>query len=276
MKVFKLILRRNPENVQAILYFGQIYGKLGLHKKAIEAYANLFRLEPDNIRAHVNSAVSYGKIGDYHKAIVHYNTALGFDNDHFGAILGLAISFAKIGNYIKAIEYYNQAINIQPDNASTHNYIGKALAAIGHKEEAEVHFKKAISIYPSYAEAFYNLAILYDESEKHELALTFYRKAIDFNMHECEKAYCNMGISLSVTENYSRAIQTFKTAIKINPEFVEAHYNLGIAYTLNNDKELALNEYRFLNRIDKERAGRLNDFISKHYPDIHYSEINKS
>ena len=50
---------------------------------------------------------------------------------------------------------------------------------------------------------------------------------------------------------------SFKQAIKINPDFADAHYNLGAAYLLLNDRGSALKQYKILKSLDPELAKKL-------------------
>ena len=54
---------------------------------------------------------------------------------------------------------------------------------------------------------------------------------------------------------------SFKQAIKINPDFADAHYNLGAAYLLLNDRGSALEQYKILKNFDSEKANELFNII---------------
>ncbi|MCD6405293.1 MAG: tetratricopeptide repeat protein [Planctomycetes bacterium] len=57
--------------------------------------------------------------------------------------------------------------------------------------------------------------------------------------------------------NYEDAIAEFKEAIRINPDDAEAHYGLGVAYFKQGNRSAALDEYKILKDLDKDRANRL-------------------
>ena len=54
-----------------------------------------------------------------------------------------------------------------------------------------------------------------------------------------------------------RRIDFYKQAIRIDPDYVAAHYNLGFAMYQQGDKAAALDEYKILKKIDKEAADKL-------------------
>ena len=58
-------------------------------------------------------------------------------------------------------------------------------------------------------------------------------------------------------------IESYKQAIRLDPDYADAHYNLGYAYILLNDKESALEQYKILKNLDSERANELFNLIYK-------------
>jgi tetratricopeptide (TPR) repeat protein len=49
----------------------------------------------------------------------------------------------------------------------------------------------------------------------------------------------------------------YKKAIRIEPEFVLAHYFMGLAYLELGDKDSALKEFRILKHLDEDYANDL-------------------
>jgi tetratricopeptide (TPR) repeat protein len=62
---------------------------------------------------------------------------------------------------------------------------------------------------------------------------------------------------------YREAIEAFKEAIQINPDFAEAHYNLGMSYLILNNKSGASYEYNILINLDPHSANKLFNLIYK-------------
>jgi hypothetical protein len=52
-------------------------------------------------------------------------------------------------------------------------------------------------------------------------------------------------------------------AVRIEPNWANAHYNHGNACLLSGDKQSALEEYNILKNIDAEQAKTLFDLINK-------------
>ncbi len=60
---------------------------------------------------------------------------------------------------------------------------------------------------------------------------------------------------------YKEAIEAFKQSIRIDPDSVQAHYNLGIAYVLFYERDSAVEQYNILKSLDSELADKLFDLM---------------
>jgi len=56
---------------------------------------------------------------------------------------------------------------------------------------------------------------------------------------------------------YKEAIESFKQAIKINPDDAKVHISLGLAYLGLNDRGSAVEQYKILKKLDTELANKL-------------------
>ncbi len=64
-------------------------------------------------------------------------------------------------------------------------------------------------------------------------------------------AYMAAGVSRALEGNFSRAIQDFKRALSLTPDFSEAHYNLGRAYEAVLEYDDAAKEYQKAFQIER-------------------------
>ncbi len=55
----------------------------------------------------------------------------------------------------------------------------------------------------------------------------------------------------------------YKQAIRIDPDFVPAHFNIGVFYINEGRKDAALDEYKILKKLNKDLAENLFDQIYK-------------
>ncbi len=75
------------------------------------------------------------------------------------------------------------------------------------------------------------------------------------------KSLTDLGLSYIELKRYSEAIEVYRQVIKIEPNYPDAHYGLGLAYLQNGQKQKTLEEYQILKRINFEWSKKLLDLI---------------
>jgi tetratricopeptide (TPR) repeat protein len=100
------------------------------------------------------------------------------------------------------------------------------------------------------------LESLVDNMEMHE-EITKTEEEDTMVRHDDATLYYNLGISLNNSSMNKKAVEAYKKAIEINPNYIEAHYNLALSYLILNDKVAALEKYKQLKNIAPEMAENL-------------------
>ncbi|HBO84428.1 MAG: hypothetical protein A2073_07640 [Deltaproteobacteria bacterium GWC2_42_11] len=159
--------------------------------------------------------------------------------------------------------------------ADVYNMLGFIYHFNGKLDEAIKFFEKAVGINPRYTEAALNLAVAYNETGEFEKAnevygsaksaaresqvsyLDSYVKAKLANMHsEIGAIYQEMGF-------YMEAVDEYKKALLLKPEFVDIKTRLGITYRDTGDFKSAIREFEEVLRIKPGYApARLNKGVT--------------
>jgi tetratricopeptide (TPR) repeat protein len=128
--------------------------------------------------------------------------------------------FQKAVNQIKEL-------NIQyPNEPLLFNLIGACYKELGHIDGASKMFESAIKIKPNYAEAHFNLGVVFKLLSREIDAIQSYKNAISINKNYPD-AYNNLGTSLHELGHFTEAIESLEWAIAYKHDFAEAHNNLG-------------------------------------------------
>jgi tetratricopeptide (TPR) repeat protein len=80
-----------------------------------------------------------------------------------------------------SIGYLERASEVAPDDPITLNYLGVASSQLGQFGKAEQSLRRAITVNPDYAEAHFNLAVIYATAKPPSIALAkrHYEKALE-------------------------------------------------------------------------------------------------
>lgn len=141
--------------------------------KLVEAVA----LKDDLVAGWSVLAKLYMRKEDYPKAIEAAEKVIGmmFEDDEMHSIL--AFAYDKVGNAEKAAEYANK----MPDNAGVlYNEAVEHLNA-GEDAKAEPLLRRAIKADASFAQAYYQLGMVYVRTQKNDLAKSNLQKFLELN-----------------------------------------------------------------------------------------------
>ncbi len=122
-------------------------------------------------------------------------------------------------------------IDINPDYAEAYRSMGKVMAQLGrHKEAIEAYrFADAANPDDADAEAYFNMGLsLLKLSGGFAAAIDAYKKAIEIKP-DYANAYYNMGVALGGLGRHMEAIAAYKSAIAIDPDYADAYSNMGNA-----------------------------------------------
>ncbi|MBN2384358.1 sulfatase-like hydrolase/transferase [bacterium] len=93
----------------------------------------------------------------------------------------LGLVYQNADNFRDAARMFAQAVELAPDNARYHNNYGSALKKVQDYEQAQLHFQRACLLDPHFLPAKLNLAILYYETDRKELACHLIKTVLGIN-----------------------------------------------------------------------------------------------
>ena len=149
--------------------------------KQILHLKNLLAVDPLDPYAHVQLAVIYDRQGWAEPAMLEYRRALQANPAHLPAYHGLA-SLRLRGNDARgAAALYRQVVTYWPDDFAGWSNLCVAQMMTGEFAAADESCLRSVSLRPDLASPHANLASLYLKTERPELALASYRRALQLD-----------------------------------------------------------------------------------------------
>ncbi len=124
----------------------------------------------------------YFEAQDYENSADAYEKVLEVSKDDVNSFVRpvwLYLDFIKEPE--KALKLAETAALTFPESAMSYNLLGWSYIGTGDEDKAERNLKKALEINPNLAAAHYNLGHLYEEQNRHELALEAYQDAYNLD-----------------------------------------------------------------------------------------------
>jgi len=153
----------------------------------------------------------------------------------------LGSEFLQRGDPTSALREFMEAEKLNPDDATVQFGLGSALNAKGRFQEGLQHYRKALDIDPKFTEAHNAIGATYlelghwdDAIREFEITLNDLLYLTPFYVEN------NLGRAYYKKGDLPRAIEHFRRAISMKPDFGLAYYNLGWAYKDNKQTEDAM------------------------------------
>lgn len=159
----------------------------------------------------------------------------------------LAESFESQGKWDDAAKEYRAILKQNPNLPGMHFRIGRILLSKPNPgpmaaSDAKQEFTQELQIDPRNAGAEYVLGELARQNQEWDQAADHFSRAAKFDPQFGE-AFLGLGVSLLAEKRYPDALAPLETAVRLEPQNPNAHYNLAIAYTRAGRKQEGEREF---------------------------------
>ena len=124
----------------------------------------------------------------------------------------------------------------------------------GHEYNRAIsNFQRAIALAPGMARAYDNLGLCYFYQNQNDLAVENYQRAIELDRgsgHPSAWPYLNLAITQQFLNQLSDAEKNLREAIRLDPSFAKAHFQLGTVLESMQRTQAALEELKEAARLD--------------------------
>lgn len=148
------------------------------------AYERVLDLDPQNILGLVNLGLVEFQLGNTDAAERVLKQAISLRLETAPAWLTLGMIQLDRGDTDAAFASLAQAVLHDPQNPRARNFLGVVSGKRGWIDSAQAELRRAVELDPTYADAHYNLAVMYlqENPPAVELARRHYQKALDLGV----------------------------------------------------------------------------------------------
>jgi Flp pilus assembly protein TadD len=163
-------------------------------------------------------------------------------------------SYVRAGRYAEAIPHLQRALRLGgPPSASTENYLGGALLAVGRVADGITHLRRATTLEPRDAHLRFNLARALALQGDHRTAAAELRQALAIDP-DFSEAHQELGVLLFEAQRLTEAIEHLEAAARLAPESSIAHASLGGALAQAGRRDDAIQHLRRALALDPSNS----------------------
>ena len=177
---------------------------------------------------------------DWEQAAAQLRRCLELNPNFDNAMTGLARALAKLGHAEEARAWLDRAVKGNPQNYRAWYQLG--LLSPEDPSAARSYYEKAITIQPNFPPGQRDLGLSFFQQKNYAAAAPHLAKAIALGL---EDAYLHnfLGICYSRTNRLRKAVQSYRAALKLDPELADGHLNLAFALQRIGNAAEARTEY---------------------------------
>ncbi|PIE04896.1 MAG: hypothetical protein CSA76_01855 [Spirochaetales bacterium] len=238
----RIILKKDPGNLEAHYLLGQAYMREGNHKNAMQEYS------------FISNSGQFPEIcreTEFRQSLADLYLLSGQESEALKEFLLLT----KLEPY-KAEHFYNA---------------GHLLKNRGKSDSAAKYLKQALNINPRYSDAWFEIGELFYNSKKFSGAKEAFQRALKLRPDNY-KVHFYMGKLLQRVSKFSSALASFEQASK-DPDYkTQAIIERGICYLYTKNYTSAQMELERVLRLNKDSTETPDMLIARYYLSVCYEK----
>lgn len=222
------VLAEDPGILEAHFILGNLFVKQEDWDGAIGAYREALSLDPEYKSAILGLADAYRLADRLDEAAAGYRRLLELDPNDNQAFYHLAEIHAAREEYEAALEVLAGLEATGEERAPARNLKGQCLLSLGRLDEAEAELRLALEMDDLLSDAWFNLALLFEERGDGSRAIEAYETRLEMAPKDF-RSHFNVAKLYGALGDQDRMEASFRAAIGHNDEFAVGHLYLAKA-----------------------------------------------
>jgi serine/threonine protein kinase/tetratricopeptide (TPR) repeat protein len=233
---FRIASRLQPSWLEVQLGMGIVYHRLHNFKAALNCYRSALELNAQHRAGRYLLAMTLYRQGELQAALVELRTVLDKDPEFSEGRVSWGLALLQAGELDQALHVFEMILS-QGGNAVAEAHVGKGsvLLARGLATAAQGCFQSALELQPMLAVAHAGIGLSYlyrspvlELPPEWELAKSKLEMALQITP-DTPEAFLGLGLLERMRHNLIAAVEHYRSALRGNLSYTEAHYLLGLS-----------------------------------------------
>ena len=269
----KKALEAEPNFAEAQSNLAVLYSQIGRLPEAASLFQQAIKNDPKYTKAYVNYGLLLAQQGSFVEAEQQFHTAIQINDKDASAYSALGMLLGKSGRTTDAVTSFRKAVELEPSSAQTHLNLGIALADQFDRTGAFNEFSEAARLDPQLAAAHYNLGRFDYEGGKYEDADRELTRAVQLQPTNAGALYF-LALTAKQNSQPERSTGLLQKVVQLQPENADAQYLLGQEFEHSGDHQAAIEHWKAALRADPNYSQALYN-LAKSLGKAHDPEAKK-
>lgn len=226
---FSKLARKSPETTEYVVLAARAEMALGEESMAVRRLEKSLESHPEDIELHRFFVASLRRAGDYQGCIEAAKTAMIIDSRDFQIAHEMAQAYLSLGEQDMSAFIYEKT-STRPgaeDSAVIQANLAWSYYLAGDAKEAEARLEEVVERFPDDVPSLVRLAEIKLSRRAYASAEPLLEAAVK-GAAEDPHIHLLLGIAQRGTGNLDAAEASYRKVLVLDPELIEAHFNLGI------------------------------------------------
>ncbi|QDK43842.1 hypothetical protein DOM22_01025 [Bdellovibrio sp. ZAP7] len=211
---------------------------------------------------------AYALEGNPNKAIESFKLTLVYDQNSPAVNMRLAAEYLKLGMISESLSQAEEATKKDPKNIDAHLLLGGLYSSMKAYPKAMDQYQVVMKLSPTNTEAPLYIGALYSEQKQSDKAVKYFESLLknpEYTTPYLVHYYIGRVRMEQPEAKYQKAAEaSFKTALKLKPDFADGVLTLGAFYSKQKQEEKALSLYRAYQK-EQSPSPKIADVLAQTY-----------
>ncbi|CAN2535267.1 Photosystem+I+assembly+protein+Ycf3 [Methylocapsa aurea] len=251
--LYRGVLASFPRHADSLHLLGLLEVERGAPQAGLDLIGEAMSIAPGQAIHHNSRALAFRALGRFDEAVDDYRAAVALRPGSGELRCNLAIALTELGRGAEAAAHYAKAAECAPDRPEIWYNLANALAEIGPAAQVEAAFLRAIELEPRLVEAQANFGRWLMQRGRWSEAAA--RLTIAVRLAPAAAYWNNLAVVLQELGRHSEAIVCYESALTLQPDLADAHYNLGCLLHIRGRTDEAVARHHAAIAADSRHGG---------------------
>lgn len=208
-----------PDRIPTLLKLSEYYLIVQQHSEALTTIDKIFRLDPENAEGYYMTGRVALDMGDTTRSVKALQRSTQLDATNLDAWMFLGKIMTK-RNDPRAIQYFDNALRLDSTDLEAREWKGMFYKQRGDFDKAFAAYRDIIVRNPDYANAYFDMGIIYLEQDSLQKAYDHFDLAVKVDQIFV-RAYYYRGVAAEMQGNLEAAKRDYEQAHDMSPEWEE-------------------------------------------------------